>query len=225
MKYILTAGWEDGIADLTQRLVRELASGKSVLWLTSGGSNIPASIQVMSNISADLSKNLSIMPADERYGELDHADSNWGQLIKSGFEPASAKLLPVLQAGLSFEKTIEHYQQMAADAFDQNDIIIAQLGIGPDGHIAGILPDSPATLENHELATGYEAPPLSRMTITFPAFRRLTAAYTFAFGDTKHEALQTLHDSDIDLAKQPSQILKQVGENYVYNDQVGEHGQ
>ncbi len=60
MKYILTAGWDDGVADLTERLVKELAGRKRVLWLVSGGSNIPASVQIMDNISGSLSEHLSV---------------------------------------------------------------------------------------------------------------------------------------------------------------------
>ena len=141
MQIILTAGWEDGVADLTERLVRELAAGKQVLWLVSGGSNIPASAQIMDNIPHDLSHNLTVMLVDERYGKLGHEESNWAQLMSAGFHSDEAKLLPVLQAGLSFEQTIERYSEITKVALANNEIIIAQLGIGPDGHIAGILPD------------------------------------------------------------------------------------
>src|SRR6185437_3559960 len=98
MKYILTAGWDDGMADLTERLVRELAGNKRVLWLVSGGSNIPASVQIMSNISTDLSRRLTVMLADERYGEPGHPESNWEQLEQAGFEGKNASLVRTLKA-------------------------------------------------------------------------------------------------------------------------------
>lgn len=223
MQYILTTGWEDGVADLTERLVRELAEGKHVLWLTSGGSNIPASVQVMDNIPAEMKQNLSVMPADERYGQPGHDDSNWTQLMKAGFKPDKTTLLPVLQDDLSFEQTIENYNKLAEQAFDGHQLVIAQLGIGDDGHIAGILPGSPAAAETSALAVGYQSPPLSRLTLSFAALRRLDAAYTFAFGSTKHQALSTLQSQSLDLSDQPVQILKELGEAYVYSDQVGDH--
>lgn len=223
MKYILTAGWDDGVADLTSRLVRELADGKRVLWLTSGGSNIPSSVQIMDNISAAHSKNLSVSLADERYGEPGHSESNWTKLMEAGFAGKQAKLLPVLKPGASFEQSILDYRKIISEAFDSNDVILAQLGIGQDGHVAGILPGSPAAEEKTELVAGYEDPPLSRMTLTFPALRRVTAAYVFAFGKPKHKALASLQARALPPFKQPSQILNELSEAYMYSDQVGEH--
>jgi 6-phosphogluconolactonase len=223
MKYILTAGWDDGVADLTERLVRELAGGKRVLWLTSGGSNIPASVQVMENISAALSGKLSVSLADERYGEPGHPDSNWTQLMQAGFKGKSATLLPVLLPERSFQQATQDYAQLIEKAFADNDVIIAQLGIGPDGHIAGILPGSEAAQETQALVAGYHDPPLTRLTLTFPGLRRITAAYAFAFGKPKQKALVTLHSASLPLAEQPAQILNELDEAYMYSDQVGEH--
>lgn len=224
MKFILTAGWDDGVADLTERLARELAGGRRVLWLTSGGSNISASVQVMSNISPALRRNLSVMPADERFGKPEHADSNWAQLMKAGFETGHVKLLPVLQTGLDFEQTVASYRQLAKQAFDNNDMVIAQLGIGARGSIAGILPGSPATENTTELAVGYQSSPFLRLTLSFAGLLRISAAYAFAFGNTKHTALTSLQAGQLPPDRQPAQILKQLPEAYVYSDQLGVNG-
>ncbi len=223
MKYILTAAWDDGVADLTERLARELAGGKRVLWLTSGGSNIPGSVQIMDNISASLSKKLSVSLMDERYGEPGHGESNWAQLMQAGFKGKQATLLPVLRPSASFEQTIKTYGRLVEEAFAASDVIIAQLGVGPDGHVAGILPGSPAAAEKTALVCGYDAPPLKRLTLAFPAFRRITAAYAFAFGKPKQKALISLHDKKLPLKQQPAQILNELPEAYMYSDQVGEH--
>jgi 6-phosphogluconolactonase/glucosamine-6-phosphate isomerase/deaminase len=222
MKYILTAGWDDGVAALIERLVRELAGGKRVLWLLSGGSNIPTSVQVMDNISDEQSKGLSISLIDERYGEPGHPDSNWAQLLEAGFDGKQATLLPVLADDLDFQAAAKRYGEMIEKAFGDNDAVIAQLGIGPDGHVAGILPGSPAAEATGPVAA-YEAPPLKRLTLTVPMLERLSAAYVFAFGRPKLQALQTLQNEDLDPKEQPAQILKRLKEAYVYSDQVGEH--
>jgi len=224
MKYILTAGWDDGVADLTERLIKELSGGKRVLWLLSGGSNVPASVQIMGNISEDLSKGLSVSLADERYGAPGHADSNWEQLLQAGFKAKRAAMLPVLRPGASFEQTIESYGELIDKAFSANDIIIAQLGIGSDCHIAGILPGSPAASETTALVTGYQAPPLSRLTLTFPALRGVTAAYAFAFGKPKRAALESLQTGSSGLSEKPARILNELTEAYMYSDQAGKHG-
>jgi 6-phosphogluconolactonase/glucosamine-6-phosphate isomerase/deaminase len=222
MKYILTADWDDGIADLTARLVKELAASHKVLWLVSGGSNIQASVQIMGNISEEQSRHLTVTLADERYGKPGHGDSNWQQLIAAGFDGKRAKLLPIL-SGADFVATVKQYDRIITQAFANTDVVIAQLGIGVDGHIAGILPGSPAAQEDTALIAGYQAPSYRRLTITFPALRRVTAAYAFAFGEPKRLALTALQSNKQSLSKLPSQILNELSEAYVYSDQVGEH--
>jgi len=223
MKYILTAGWEDGVADLTERLVRELAGGRRVLWLVSGGSNVIPSVQIMGNIPANLQANLSVMLIDERYGEPGHEESNWAQLMKAGFEGGEATLLPVLETSLDFDQTIARYNEIAARAFGASEVIIAQLGVGADGHVAGILPDSPAAEETDALAAGYRSDPFARLTLTFTALRRVSAAYVFAFGNTKRQELKKLQTQSIPPSRQPAQVLKQLPEAYFYSDQFGDN--
>ncbi len=222
MKYIRTAGWDDGVADLTKRLVGELAKGQHVLWLVSGGSNLPFSVQIMSNIPSNLRHNLSVSLADERYGKVGHEASNWAQLMWAGFSSDKVKLLPVLREDLDFEQTIANYNDMLTRAFKDNDVAIAQLGIGDDGHIAGILPGSPAIAETDDLVTGYQSTPYLRLTLTFAGLRRIDAAYAFAFGDNKNQALTSLQDRSIPPKQQPAQILKQLPEAHVYSDQLGD---
>lgn len=220
MKYILTTEAQDGITALSERLINELDEGKRALWLVSGGSNIPLSVQVMENIPASLSRKLTVLPADERYGKPGHPDSNVSQLLQAGFKPHQAELLTVLE-GLSLEATRERYEQMAKDAFQQADIILAQLGMGADGHIAGILPHS-AALESGNFVSAYQGPDFSRLTLTSHAIKRIEVAYVFAFGAAKRNALEHLQQQMLPYAEQPAQMLKELPEVYVYNDQIGD---
>lgn len=220
MQYIQTTGWEDGLAHLTQRLAEELRAGHRVLWILSGGSNISGSVTVMDSISGELSRGLTILLGDERYGVVGHTDSNEHQLKSSGFDRKQARLLKILQPDLSYEQTVRRYRDLVDQEFDQADIIIAQLGIGADGHLAGILPQSSAARQSSALVAGYQSSPFQRLTLTFPALLRVTAAYVFAFGAAKHDALSDLKNKQLKPAQQPAQILKQLPEAYVYNDQI-----
>jgi 6-phosphogluconolactonase/glucosamine-6-phosphate isomerase/deaminase len=107
-------------------------------------------------------------------------------------------------------------------AFSDNKVVIAQLGIGPDGHTAGILPNSVATEPNSRLVVNYVADPYKRLTLSFTALKKVTVAYVLAFGSNKMDALIALQSQNLSLSEQPAQILKQLNEAYVYNDQVGE---
>ncbi|HWT55609.1 MAG TPA: 6-phosphogluconolactonase [Candidatus Microsaccharimonas sp.] len=221
MEFIRTTGWERGIKDLTARLTRELKADKKVLWLIGGGSNIEASVKVMAALPEEETKNLSIFMTDERYGDVGHIHSNSKQLVEADFQPKEAIFVPMLQPGFSMDETQERYGQALERAIDHADIVIAQSGIGADGHIAGILPHSPA-VHATGWVTGYQAPNYLRMTMTFDALRRIDAAYYMAFGEDKRAALTRLRNEAVPLEEQPSQILKELSEAYVYNDQIGD---
>src|ERR1044072_2234058 len=140
------AAWQ-----LSERLNRELADGKHVLWLVCCGSSIALETDVMRRVPADLQQLLTVALTDERYGNVDHPDSNWRQLHEAGFEPGKAKIIPTLVPNLSLAETVEAYQQAIEPALENAEITIATFGIGADGHIAGALPHSPAVSSN-ELA-------------------------------------------------------------------------
>ncbi|MBC7708196.1 6-phosphogluconolactonase, partial [Polaromonas sp.] len=144
MQFISASDSQPAIVALSKRLQGELHAGKQVLWLLSGGSNIQASVTIMRELAPELTANLTIMLGDERYGEVGHIDSNDAQLLGAGFDPKQATLIQVLQPGMSFTATRDNYELSALQAFTDADIIIGQFGIGSDGHIAGILPASPA---------------------------------------------------------------------------------
>jgi 6-phosphogluconolactonase len=221
MKLIYTTKNPDSIAPLTKRLLSELEKpGTKVLWLVGGGSNIALSVAVMQALPAEMTANLAVMLTDERYGPVSHPDSNMKQLFDAGFEPKQATVVPVLMPDISLEETAARYEQVIATAFDAATVIIAQFGIGADGHIAGVLPDTPGVAST-DAVVGYQSDPFTRVSLTLEALKRSDAAYTFVFGADKKDALEKL-TRDVPLSDEPSQILKQIPESYVYNDQIKE---
>ncbi len=211
---------ESAAIALGQRLRSELAAGRRVLWLVSGGSNIGPSVSIMKSLSGELSRNLTVIPCDERYGQPGHVDSNWQQLLDGGFDGKQATLLPALKEGLDFNQNTSFYNDLMAKATSSADVIIVQLGMGSDGHVSGILPKTPACRETVESIVNYEAPPLRRMTSTFHNLRQASAIYLLAYGEGKADQLRRLKAEDVPLDEQPAQILKEISEAYVYNDQV-----
>lgn len=206
--------------DLHKRIEDELKVGQKVLWLVSGGSNIGSTVSILNRIDGDLTANLSIMLMDERYGKPGHSDSNWQQLMQAGFSPKKAHLMPVLLSNSGLEQTAMHYNNTAAQAFAENDVSIAQLGMGPDGHIAGILPHTVASKPNQQLVIGYEHKPFHRLTLSFSALEMMDAIYLFAFGQSKKEAILKLQNEGLSPDDQPAQFLKQLPEVYLYSDQT-----
>jgi 6-phosphogluconolactonase/glucosamine-6-phosphate isomerase/deaminase len=207
-----------GTEKLTAQL-SELLDKKPVLWLVSGGSNVPISVTVMSNLPKQLTERLTILLIDERFGSVGHVDSNAEQLRRAGFNPQQANFIKVL-SGQSWPDTVTQYNQIVQTQFDQHSAIIGQFGIGADGHTAGLLPHSPATVVTDRLVTGYQGPDYQRITLTFPALRQVQTAYVFAYGANKLTALQQLKDENLALKTQPAQIFKVLTQAYIYNDQL-----
>ncbi len=212
---------EIAIAPLTSSIKSALYLGPT-LWLVPGGSNIPISVAVMARIDNDLAANLTIALTDERFGPLNHPDSNWAQLNTAGFYPKGAKIINVLKEdSTDLATTAANYASELEMELEAVNTVIGQFGIGGDGHIAGILPNSVATAETEAIVTGYEGTPFSRITLTFAGIRRVNTAFLIATGSGKYLALDKLIHQDLPLNEQPAQILKQLNEAYVYNDVIG----
>ena len=214
---------EIAISPLTSKLKGALNLGPT-LWLVPGGSNIPLVVSVMESLSIELTDDLTIALTDERFGPYDHPDSNWVQLKNAGFDPKRARIIEVLQPGdgSDLNSVIDRYNSELDSILDEMSAAIGLFGMGADGHIAGILPNSAATNEaSYSTVTGYSGTPFSRITISFSAIRRLNAAFLVAMGEAKRAQLVRLITQDAPLSDQPAQIIKQVSESYLYNDQLG----
>lgn len=207
-------------AAIRDRLVQELKAAKRVLWLVSGGSHIQVNVEIMDAIPDELTSNLTVYLIDERYGEVEHPDSNGKQLEDAGFNHKQARVVYTLAPGLSLEETTEQYALSIGAAFEAADVVIAQIGMGADGHIFGILPGSPA-VDSEKLVVSYATEQYKRITLTAKAARQyFSVAYLFAFGESKRQQLEKLRDTDVSVAEQPAQLLKHFPEVYVYNDQL-----
>lgn len=209
---------------LYKRLLSELEKGQLVLWIVSGGSNIPQAVRIMDKLPEKHLDRLAVALSDERFGIYGHADSNMHQLLQAGFNSRRATLIPVLQPAAgsqSIDTVAQQYATLLDLVLEHAQVIVAQLGMGADGHIAGILPSSPA-VKAKSLVMAYDASPFRRITLTPLALQYIDVAYVYAFGKEKQKALQNLKEKRLGPSRQPSQILKQLPEVYVYNDQVGD---
>jgi 6-phosphogluconolactonase/glucosamine-6-phosphate isomerase/deaminase len=212
MKFIKVSGTDEVVNKLSQTLTEELNARKKVLWIVTGGSNIGITTEVAKTINRPMQEHLTVMLSDERYGPLKHPDSNWQQLKQAGFVLPYANTVEVLTDS-PLDDTIRYYAETAEKAFAQADVVIAQLGIGPDGHIAGVLPGSPG-VESNEWVIGYDGTKYGgqyqRVTLTLEALRHVDKALVYSAGESRLEALQNLRDRKLSLADEPSQVLHEI---------------
>ncbi len=214
---------------IADKLLAQLNAGKIVFWLVTGGS----AITIESETSALLQKvdlsNLTVALMDERFGPVGHPDSNWKQLIQAGFDLPGAEMIPILQ-GEDREISTKKFADVLTANFMLSDYSLGQFGMGPDGHTAGILPDSPY-IKTDELAISYADSEATkqltpgvyrdkdRITMTVTAIARLDEAIVTAFG--KDPELFDRLEHKIPIEKMPAQALKLVKNVNIYNDQKG----
>jgi 6-phosphogluconolactonase/glucosamine-6-phosphate isomerase/deaminase len=203
---------------VTSVVLDKLQSGKRVLLFLTGGSSISIGVKI-ADILREEDKNLleylTVTLTDERYGPIDHFNSNFFQLNEKGFNLPSAKIIPIL---IDDDRNIttEKFTANLNEEFTKAEYKIGLFGIGADGHTAGILPNSEAT-HAKGLAFSYDTPTFSRITITFKAIEKLDEAVVWMQGEEKWPIIEDLK-TEIDVIKQPAQILKKVPLLTIFTD-------
>ncbi|MDR3519511.1 MAG: 6-phosphogluconolactonase [Candidatus Pacebacteria bacterium] len=196
----------------------KLQSGKCVLLFLTGGSSISIGVKIadiLKQKDKNLLKNLVVTLTDERYGPVDHFNSNFFQLTEKGFSLPNAKIIPVLiddDRNITTEKFAIHLNE----EFTKAEYKIGLFGVGVDGHTAGILPNSEATHAD-KLAFTYDTATFSRITMTFKAIEKLDEAVVWMQGKEKWPIIEDLK-TEIDIIKQPAQILKKVTLLTIFSD-------
>ena len=214
---------EDAADFIVSSILSQLKIGKQVLFFVTGGSSIAVGAKVAELLRNDgeqnLTKNITIMMTDERYGPLDHKDSNWHQLMQKGFSLPGAKLLPILDGGDRASTTLKFNKNLQQELMTAKEpkYKIGLFGIGADGHTSGILPESEAT-NSQDLACNYDTPTFSRITTTPKAIEKLDEVVAWVQGENKWWVVKDLLEKDIPIIKQPAQILKKVPLLTIFSD-------
>lgn len=205
-------------AAIAERLT-ELLSAGSVTWFVSGGSNIDLEIDALGRMAGNPNLNrLQILPVDERFGMVGHAESNWAQLECKGFMvDGPTYIAPFTPNEHTLALAVNRYEGIIDDIFSSDTYTYAQLGMGTDGHTAGILPGSVAAHASDGFVSGYEALPYERLTLTFPALKKLDEAVLISYGENKWPQLDRLQET-VAYDEQPVQVLNDIPRVTLYTD-------
>lgn len=202
------------IADRLTRLLQE----QKITWFLSGGSNIFIEVATLKSIPDSLLPKLTILLIDERFGQVGHGDSNWAQLEKAGFMiDGPVYVAPFTEDETTLETAVARFEAILAEIFNDDSYTFAQLGMGGDGHVSGILPQSSAARETQKLVYGYEGGGYQRLTTTFPALKMLDEIILVAYGESKWPYLEKLTKKH-DRFYEPAQIIKDARRATVYTD-------
>lgn len=203
---------------LYKTLKDNLENNKKVLLIIAGGSNIPILKAVFDLLEFELTSNIDIILSDERFGPSDYQESNFVKLIKYGFDKKKANFINIL-TNQDIKTSTRLLEKEFVQKSQKANIIIAQLGIGEDGHIAGILPNSKA-LDSNDYVVNFKVPDFERITLSFKALKKIDIAIVAAYGAKKKKALKNLKNLKLPLNEMPSRILQEIKSIYIYNDQL-----
>src|SRR3989339_786289 len=87
---------EEAAVFLASSILKQLNSGKQVLFFVTGGSSMAVAVRTAELLREHPHQNLTVTLTDERYGPIDHFNSNYFQLMEKGFDLPQAKMIPIL---------------------------------------------------------------------------------------------------------------------------------
>ncbi|MGO9386163.1 MAG: 6-phosphogluconolactonase [Mycobacterium sp.] len=178
------------------------ARGQALIVLTGGGNGIGL-LQYLGTQQQQIDwSKVHLFWGDERYVPEDDDERNDKQ--------ARAALLDHIDIPSSHVHTMpasdgEFGSDLAAAALAYEQLLAANaehgerapnfdvhlLGMGPEGHINSLFPDSPAVLETARMVVAVEGspkPPPQRITLTLPAIRRSREVWLMVSGAAKADA-------------------------------------
>ena len=167
---------------------------------------------------------------DERFVPSDHPDSNAGlayaQLLGGGEEGAPALPIdpenvhpvpveealsdddPVTLAAQRYAEMLTRHILLARGGVPRFDVLLA--GVGPDGHVLSIFPDSPALADDAPIALAIAAPEhiephIARVTLSAKSIAEAGTVIVIATGAAKAEIVAGVLEGDRDVRKWPAQ--------------------
>ncbi|HET7667536.1 MAG TPA: 6-phosphogluconolactonase [Mycobacterium sp.] len=177
--------------------------GAAHIVLTGGGTGIGLLKRVGERAGEiDWSK-VDLYWGDDRFVPEDDDERNYKQAreaLLDHIDIPTANVHPMSASGAAFGDDLnaaarDYAQVLAANADDGQptpDFDVHLLGMGPEGHINSLFPDTPAVRETNELVLGVEdspKPPPRRVTLTLPAVQRSREVWLVVSGAGKADAV------------------------------------
>lgn len=212
----------------------KLYQDKPLLLLLSGGS----SFAILDHIDVSLlAKDTPISMSDERYS-ADPKINNFSILKETAFykkvkENGNTFIDTSIQHNETIDELAERFEKSLREWRTQNPngIILATMGMGPDGHTCGIMPfpEDPEffrqKFDGEKWAVGYDAGNKNeyslRITITFPFIRMIDHAVMYVSGENKRPALEKATAEKGTPSETPARIWRKIKDKKIFTDITG----
>ena len=161
---------------------------------------------------------------DERYVPNNDPDSNYRMARESLLDHVSilaenvhrmpTEFIQPEIAAQEYEKTLRDFWPASLPRFD-----LVQLGLGTDGHILSLFPNSPLLQEEQRLVSVVRdspKPPPTRLTLTLPVINHAAQIHFFVTGVEKAEALGSTLQGPRAWQKFPAQAVQLVNGQIIW---------
>ena len=189
-------------------LVVGLCGGRSVVGL------LAAVEAEAANQPADLLGRIQFFMADERLVPLDDEQSNFGGLKRQLFAAllargaiAPAQLHPFITDTSLPDAGCSKYAQELQACGGRFTVVV--LGMGEDGHVAGLFPGHRALVDQSALFLSFHdspKPPAGRMTASLPLIEGADLSVVLALGEAKRAAWGALQNPALSAAACPAKF-------------------
>jgi 6-phosphogluconolactonase len=149
-------------------------------------------------------KYIHVMQVDERVAPAGHSDRNLTHLLDSllahsSIRPEQIHSMPVESPDL--EAGVAQYAATLREIAGSPPVLdLVHLGLGPDGHIASLVPGDPVlNVTDTDVALTGEYQRRRRMTLTYPMINRARRILWLATGSEKASVLTRLRQSDLSI--------------------------
>lgn len=201
---------------------------QSVLLMLSGGS----ALTILNHLDiALLGPHVTITTLDERFS-IEPAENNFTQITSTPFyreaKDQGAQYIStevqtnetLTEAGQRFNVALHHWRETHKDG-----VMIATMGVGNDGHTAGIFPHQKSLgPEITDWVVSYEIPsevnPHTMRITTTPSFLKtqVSRAICLITGEAKRDVLQNIQSEECSLLNTPACVLKDMPSVTVVTD-------
>ncbi|NDJ90287.1 6-phosphogluconolactonase [Mycolicibacter kumamotonensis] len=197
----LIAAAGDRLADAIEAALA--ARGRALVVLTGGGNGIALLKRLGEHAGRIDWTKVHLFFGDDRFVAADDDERNDKQardalLGRIDIPAANVHAMPASDGdcGDDLDAAAQAYQEVLAANAEPGqpapDFDVHLLGMGPEGHVNSLFPDTPAVREETRLVVGVPdspKPPPRRITLTLPAIRRSRQVWLVVSGAAKAEAV------------------------------------
>jgi len=211
---------EEEILNLIIKTIEKLSKiKKEIVFGIPGGNSVQNIFLKLKEKNINWEK-IHIFMVDERMVEITHKDSNYNLAYKTFIKELleNGKIPKENIHFYDFKKSVSEYESELKKYGGKFDIVL--LGVGEDGHIAGLFPNLSINNQEDYFITfdNSPKPPKERMSASRKLLEKSGLGLFLFFGDLKKQAYIDFNDSNKNVAECPAKIAYNLKESYIFTD-------